>query len=230
MAYPIRSLLLVPCLLTACVAAPENVVENSTPAPLEVDGEPSDGPPVFEVVAQAEIDPPYDRSEHGSPLKEGVRLWHCGAVSFPAEDEVRVPEGTLDIADVGAVVHVDYDDFAEDYGLYLGGAGPFTLSLLYDLDGNAASTESDTWDFFPFERGTFLRPLDFDTPLFRIDPGDPPMLTVLDPDASYDADTQTLTTSYGFITETGSEHTVSETYVFGGRHLQAVQTPPWVCD
>lgn len=230
MAYSIRSLLLMSCFLAGCVAAPENVVENSTPAPLEPDGDPADGPPVFEVVVQADIDPPYDRNEHGSPLKEGVRLWHCGAVAVPAEDQVRVPEGTLDIADVGAVVHVDYDDFAEQYGIYLGGAGPFSLSLLYDQEGNASYSESSTWDFFPLERGTFLRPLDFDTPLFRIDPGSPPMLTVLDPDASYDADTQTLTTTYSFITEMGGEHTITETYAFGGRHLQAVQSAPWVCD
>lgn len=230
MAYSIRRLILASCLSTACVAAPEDVVENSTPAPLEPMGAPSDGPPVFEVVAHADIDPPYDRGQHGAPLEEGVRLWHCGAVTVPSEGEVRVPEGTFDPDEVGAVVYVDYDDFAEQYQLYLGGAGPFTLSLIYDLDGNAAATESDTWDFFPFERGTFLRPLDFDTPLFRIDPGTPPMLTVLDPDASYDADTQTLTTTYDFITETGSVHGITETYTFGGRHLQAVQSPAWLCD
>lgn len=230
MAYSVRSLVASLSLLAGCVGTPENVVENSTPAPLLPDGQPSEGPPVFEIVVEAEIEPPYDRDVEGSPLELGVRLFHCGAVAFPAEDEVRVPEGTLDVGEVGAVVHVDYEDFADQYELYLGGAGPFSLSVLYDQDGNAAYSESDTWDVLPFERGTFVRPLDFDTPLFRIDPGEPAMLTVLDPDAVYDADTQTLTTSYTFITESGQEHTITETYAFGGRHLSAVQSPAWACD
>lgn len=196
--------------------------------PLE--GMRSDGPPVFEVTVEAAIDPPYDLALEGDPVSDSVWLFHCGAVVFTEEDEVRVPEGTVDTQDVGAVLIADYESFA-DQDLRLGGGGPFTLSLVYDAEGEAVYSESGTWgDEAGPALGVFPRALDPSTELFEITPGEPHVLTLLDPTADYDASTQTLTTQYEFQSENGQEHSITETYRFSGRHLAASQSEAFGCD
>ncbi len=218
------------CGVCACVADPEEVVGNDGEAELEpLEGAPSDGPPVFEVTVEASINPPYDRDVEGHPVVASVSLFHCGAVVYTDEAEVLVPDGTVDVQDVGAIVIVDYDSFGEQE-LRLGGAGPYNLSLVYDTAGAAVYSESGTWNESGPQLGVFPRALDPDTLLFELVPGEPHMLTLLDPTASYDEATQTLTTQYEFQTESGQQHSITETYQFSGRHLPAVQTTPWGCD
>lgn len=205
--------------------------ESDGMAELEpLDGMPGEGPPVFEVTVEAAIDPPYDRAVEGAPVSSAVWLFHCGAVVFATEDEVRVPEGTVDTQDVGAVVIADYESFA-DQDLYLGGGGPFNLSLVYDTEGVAVYSESGTWgDETGPALGVFPRALDMGTELFEISAGEPHMLTLLDPTADYDASTQTLTAQYEFQTENGEQHSITETYRFSGRHLPASQSEAFGCD
>ena len=218
------------CALAGCIAPAEEVVGNDGMAELEpLQGVPSDGPPVFEVTVQASIDPPYDRELEGDPVGAGVSLFHCGAVVFVDEAEVQVPDGTVDVQDVGAVVIVDYDSFG-DQELRLGGAGPYNLSLVYDTAGSAVYSESGTWNDSGPPLGVFPRALDMGAPLFELVPGEPHTLTLLDPSATYDGATQTLTTQYEFQTESGQQHTITETYQFSGRHLAATQSVPWGCD
>ncbi len=224
------SLLLSALALSGCLGDPEEVVENEDVVELEpLGGMPTDGPPVFEIVAQAQIDPPYDAGAEGEPLAISVVLFHCGAHAYAAEDEVRVPEGTVDIAEVGGVLIVDYDDFG-DQELRLGGAGPYNVSVIYDIDGVAIYSESDEWNGSGGDLAVVPRALDVGTPLFRVDPLAETPITLLDPSADYDAATQTLTTRYTFGTQSGQQHSITETYRFGGRHLPSVQSAAWACD
>ncbi|MBV1857469.1 MAG: hypothetical protein KUG77_03590 [Nannocystaceae bacterium] len=217
-------------LLAACVADPREVVGNVGEAELEpLEGTPSDGVPVFEVTVDARISPAYDRSVEGEPVGGRLSLFHCGAMAYADEGEVRVRAGTVDVQDVGAIVIADYDSFS-DQDLYLGGAGPFSLSIVYDTSGTAVYSESGTWNESGPRLGVFPRALDGGTSLFELAPGEPHMLTLLDPTASYDEATQTLTTQYEFQTESGQQHSVTETYSFSGRYLVAAQSQPWMCE
>lgn len=227
----IRSVLLVgACAASGCIAPAEEVVENEGSAELEpLDGVPAAGPPVFEITVDAEIDPPYDRDVEGQLLVLSVQLFHCGSGVDTTDDEVRMPSGTLASEDVGAVIIADYGSFG-DQEIYLGGAGPFTLSVLYDAQGTALHSESDEWNGTRPELGVFPRALDVGTALFEIIPGEPHVLTLLDPSALYDEGTQTLTTTYEFLSESGQEHSITETYSFAGRHLSVSQYEPRACD
>jgi|GEM_PF-2406931 len=214
-----------------CPAAPEDVIEKETMATLDpLDGSPTAGPPVFEVSVGAEIDPPYDREAEGDPLQHGILLHHCGAAVLVSEDDVRVPGETVAVEDVGAVLTVDYDAYGEQE-LRLGGAGPYNLSVIYDASGAAAYSDASTWsDTSALELGVFPRALDPSVAVFELDLSAEPVLMMLDPSASYDADTQTLQTRYTFQTESGRQHTVTESYAFAGRYLPAMQTTPRGCD
>lgn len=218
------------CALAGCLAPAEEVVGNDGMAELEpLDGVPGSGPPVFEVTVEADIDPPYDRNVEGQALAITVQLFHCGSDVDTTDEEVRLPSGMIASEDVGAVVIADYGSFGEQ-DLYLGGAGPFTLSVVYDADGTPLHSESDDWNGSRPELGVFPRALDVGTALFEIVPGDPHVLMLLDPSAAYDEDTQTLTTTYGFTSERGQEHSITETYRFAGRHLSVSQYEPRACD
>ncbi len=218
------------CVFGGCVASPENVVENMAVDELDpLDGSPDDGFRLFEVTVDAQIEPPYDRASEGDPLAQGVGLFHCGAVVWVRDDALEIPDGTVALDDVGAVMRVDYDAFGEQE-IRLGGAGPYNLSLIYDTAGTPVYSEAYSWNDVPDELGTFRRALDSSTPIFRVEMTDAPTLHVLDPSASYDAETQTITTSYSFQTENGQEHSLTESYQFGGRHIEAVQSEPWGCD
>lgn len=224
------ALLATSCVLVGCIAPPEEVVGNDGMAEFEpLDGTPADGPAVFEITVEAEIDPPYDRGVEGQPLAISVQLFHCGSGVDTIEEEVRLPSGILDSEDIGAVVIANYASFA-DQEIYLGGAGPFTLAVLYDADGAAVHSGSDEWNGSRPEIGVFPRALDVGAALFEIVPGDPNVLMLHDPSATYDEDTQTLTTTYQFHSESGQEHSLTETYRFTGRHLAVSQYEPRACD
>lgn len=218
------------CALVGCIAPAEEVVGNDGMAEFEpLDGMPGDGPPVFEITVEAEIDPPYDRSVEGQPLAITVELFHCGAGVDTTDEEVRLPSGILESDDIGAVVIANYRSFA-DQDIYLEGAGPYTLAVVYDAEGTAVPFESDQWNGSRPEIDVFPRALDVGTALFEIVPGDPNVLMLHDPTARYDEDTQTLTTTYGFHSESGQEHSLTETYRFAGRHLAVSQYEPRACD
>lgn len=224
------ALLVASCALAGCIAPAEEVVGNDGMAEFEpLGGTPGDGPPVFEITVEAEIDPPYDRGVEGRPLAISIALFHCGSGVDTTDEEVRMPSGVIEPDDVGAVVIANYKSFA-DQDIYLDGAGPYTLAVVYDADGTPAPFESDEWNGSRPETDVFPRALDVGTALFEIVPGEPNVLMLHDPSASYDEDTQTLTTTYGFHSESGVEHSLTETYRFAGRHLAVSQYEPRACD
>ena len=221
--------LLIVSLAAGCVAPPENVVENDPFVELDPPATEGEGARVFEVTAHAEIDPPYDPDTAGFPSEYGVRLFHCGAEVFSTEEDVRVPEDVALPDDVAAVALLDFDDFAQQ-GIDFGGAGPFNLSVVYGTDGAPLFSDSGTWDEPGLPFGTFPRSLDPSVPLFRFNlSGDGPTLEILDASASYNSQTQSLSTTYTFVTEAGSLHTITETYTFGGRRLPVVSVPTQPC-
>ncbi len=223
-------LLAASCTVLGCVGDPQEVVENEGMAELEpLAGDPAVGPPVFEVTVEAVIDPPYDEQVEGELLGDPIGLFPCGAVVFVTEDEVQFPEGTVAPADVGAVILADYQSFA-DQGLPPRSYDLANLSVVLDTEGSPVFSESNMWERFSLDLGVFPRALDTSVAVFEITPGDPHMLTLLDPSTTYDEATQTLTTAYEFQTESGQQHSITETYRFSGRHLAATQSDPVGCD
>jgi hypothetical protein len=223
---------------TACAPEPNDVVENESDSAgeggggvveLEPEGDPEVGPPIFEISVDAQIEPEYDPFAGHEIAGDTLRLWHCGATIVHLEDGVHVPADTVEVSDIGAVVHVDYPAYL-DYRIFLGSGGSTSLSLVFDADGAPIYSESPEWNGGEQSMGTFVRALDIETPLFRLDTAPTPTITVLDPMAEYDQQTGELAVTYDFATTANETFTVTESYSFSGFHAPTVTTPPVGCD
>jgi hypothetical protein len=230
----------------ACSPVVNNVVENESDSAGEgggsgggesggvvelepPEGSPEAGPPVFEITVDAEIVPLYESSPGVELVGPTLRLWHCGAKIAALDGMLVVADDTVEIADIGAVVHVDYHTF-DDFRISFSGGGTNTLSLVYDDDGTPFYSESPEWNGGNEPMGTFVRALDIETPLFRFDTVPVPTITVLDPSAAYDPDTGALAVAYAFATTDRQTYTITETYTFASQHAPPMSVPAPGCD